>query len=66
MKTHPLVLSALLSSSLVYAQQAGHVKTEFHAPFSLGECNKSNGCQKNTKKVVMDANWRWTHTVEGY
>jgi hypothetical protein len=43
MKTHPFVLSALLSS--VYAQQAGHVKTEFHAPMSLGECTKSSGCQ---------------------
>ena len=66
MKTHPFVLSALLSSSIVYAQQPGHVKTEFHAPMYLGECTKSSGCQTKTNKVVMDANWRWTHTIDGY
>ncbi len=66
MKTHPFVLSALLSSCFVNAQQAGHAKTEFHAPMYLGECTKNSGCQTNAKKVVMDANWRWTHTVDGY
>jgi len=63
MKTSALVISALLGG--ISAQQIGNYKAEYHLPLALSECTAS-GCSKETKSVVMDANWRWLHKVGDY
>ncbi len=50
----------------VNSQQPGTVKPENHPPLPIQSCTKSGGCQTEQKSVVVDANWRWTHTVKGY
>ena len=57
-------IAALLG--LTSAQQVGHQKADYHPSLSLQTCTKSGGCQKQTKAVTMDANWRWTHETDGY
>ena len=27
---------------------------------------KAGGCSTRDKKLVLDANWRWIHTTQGY
>lgn len=33
---------------------------------SLGVCSKTGGCQSQQRTVTMDANWRWSHSLQGY
>eukprot|EP00441_Pelagodinium_beii_P005771 CAMPEP_0197705576 /NCGR_PEP_ID=MMETSP1338-20131121/126511_1 /TAXON_ID=43686 ORGANISM="Pelagodinium beii, Strain RCC1491" /NCGR_SAMPLE_ID=MMETSP1338 /ASSEMBLY_ACC=CAM_ASM_000754 /LENGTH=1321 /DNA_ID=CAMNT_0043289485 /DNA_START=186 /DNA_END=4151 /DNA_ORIENTATION=- len=33
---------------------------------TLRECSISSGCTVKEAKLVLDANWRWIHTTEGY
>jgi len=33
---------------------------------SLGVCTHGSGCTTQSKSVVLDANWRWTHKVNDY
>jgi cellulose 1,4-beta-cellobiosidase len=53
--------------SLAAAQQAGSQKgNEYHPPLHLGTCTKDNGCQKQERSVVLDANWRWVHKTNDW
>ncbi|CAG8958993.1 hypothetical protein HYFRA_00012152 [Hymenoscyphus fraxineus] len=63
MLTSALTFSALLVS--VRAQLAGTLKTETHPPLSVSQCTAS-GCTSKAQSIVIDANWRWLHTKEGY
>lgn len=54
---------ALLAAG-VEAQQAGTLDPEAHPPMSWQNC-ASGSCTTTNAEVVIDANWRWTHTVEG-
>ena len=47
-------------------QQAGTVKPENHPPITVQSCTKNNGCQTESRSVVLDANWRWVHNINGY
>mmetsp|Transcript_36480 Transcript_36480/g.81439 ORF Transcript_36480/g.81439 Transcript_36480/m.81439 type:complete len:797 (-) Transcript_36480:98-2488(-) len=47
-------------------QQAGNLKTEGSPTISVKQCTKSGGCTTRDQKLVLDANWRWIHTTEGY
>ncbi|KAF3387366.1 putative 1,4-beta-D-glucan cellobiohydrolase A [Penicillium rolfsii] len=63
MHQRALLFSALMAG--VGAQQAGTQKTETHPPLTWQECT-SSGCSDKSGSVVVDANWRWVHSVEGY
>ena len=47
----------------VWAQQPGVHVEEFHPEMPLWTCDTS-GCSKETKSIVLDANWRWLHNGE--
>lgn len=64
MSARNLALSALSLSSAVYAQQAGTLTPERHPPFSVSTCT-SSGCVSKTQSIVLDGNWRWTHSTSG-
>lgn len=49
----------------VSAQQVGTQKPETHPPLAWKECT-SSGCTSKDGSVVIDANWRWVHSVDGY
>ncbi|KAF4471003.1 exoglucanase type C [Fusarium albosuccineum] len=46
------------------AQQACTSTSETHPPLTWNKCTDS-GCTEVSGSVVVDANWRWTHTVDG-
>ncbi|RMJ11822.1 putative exoglucanase type C [Fusarium kuroshium] len=54
--------TALIAS--VRAQQACTSTQETHPALTWSKCTTS-GCTEVSGSVVVDANWRWTHTVEG-
>ncbi len=66
MKTHLVIALALLWVSVVIGQQPGNQKPEQHPSLSIQLCTTSGGCTTEQKSVVLDANWRWLHTVTGY
>uniref|UniRef100_A0A6B2L439 cellulose 1,4-beta-cellobiosidase (non-reducing end) n=1 Tax=Arcella intermedia TaxID=1963864 RepID=A0A6B2L439_9EUKA len=45
-----------------YAQNVGTLTAENHPPLTWSQCT-SSGCQPVSGAVVMDANWRWTHST---
>ena len=59
-----VVLAAVLVVST--AQQVGTNTPENHPPVTVQTCTKSGGCQTQSKSVVIDSNWRWTHITSGY
>ena len=61
-----ILLAATLLASAVNCQQVGHQQAEVHPSLTVQSCTKSGGCQSQQKSVVIDSNWRWTHTVNGY
>ncbi|GLI77322.1 hypothetical protein PoHVEF18_005611 [Penicillium ochrochloron] len=63
MHQRALLFSALMAG--VSAQQAGTQKTETHPALTWQECT-SSGCTDKSGSVVVDANWRWVHSVDGY
>jgi cellulose 1,4-beta-cellobiosidase len=60
---------ALISLSFVAvacAQQVGTQKPENHPPLAWQKCT-GGSCQTQTEgAIVLDANWRWTHSTSGY
>lgn len=58
-----LALTSLLVGAR--AQQAGTLTAETHPPLTVSKCTAS-GCTSSTQSIVLDANWRWTHDIEGY
>lgn len=59
-----LLLSSLFAAAR--AQQVGTLKTENHPPLKWSKCSEGGRCTTVDGEVVIDANWRWVHTVEGY
>jgi cellulose 1,4-beta-cellobiosidase len=58
-------LAAFLSlASLAASQQVGTQQTETHPSLSWSQCTAS-GCSTKSGSVVVDANWRWLHDVNG-
>ena len=60
------ILLAAALYAVAYGQQVGTNTAEVHPQLSIQSCTKSGGCQSQQKSVVIDSNWRWTHTVSGY
>jgi len=48
------------------AQQAGQQRTEGNPTVPLKECTNAGGCTSRPAKLVLDANWRWIHSADGY
>ncbi|KAF9632620.1 putative glycoside hydrolase family 7 protein [Lasiodiplodia theobromae] len=57
-------LSLLLAASS--AQQVGTQKAETHPSLTTQKCTTDGGCTDQATHIVLDANWRWLHTTEGY
>lgn len=60
---------ALLFSSIltaVQAQKVGTQQAEDHPSLTWQTCNSGGSCTTVNGEVVIDANWRWLHTVDGY
>lgn len=55
-------LSALVATAT--AQQVCSLTAENHPSLSWSQCTAS-ACSKVQGSVVIDANWRWTHTLQG-
>jgi len=55
--------AVLVSSSIAIAaaQQKGTMTAENHPQLSWSTCTAPGQCQSKQGKVVIDANWRWTH-----
>jgi hypothetical protein len=58
-----LLFAALAAA--VRAQQAGTQKTETHPSLTWQKCTAAGSCTEQSGSVVIDANWRWTHSVDG-
>ncbi|CAL5873041.1 uncharacterized protein PFLUO_LOCUS7310 [Penicillium psychrofluorescens] len=56
-----LLFSALLAT--VNAQQAGTLTAETHPSLTWSRCTSGGSCTSQTGSVVIDANWRWVHSV---
>ncbi|KAH8697947.1 Exoglucanase 1 [Talaromyces proteolyticus] len=59
----------LVSISLYLAAQAQQVGTsteEVHPALTWQKCTAAGSCSAVSGKVVVDANWRWVHSVGGY
>ncbi|KAK7735573.1 Exoglucanase 1 [Cytospora paraplurivora] len=59
-------LSAIVAAGKVAAQQVCTSQTETHPSLTWSTCTSSGSCTSTTGSVVIDANWRWVHTVSGY
>ncbi|KAI0025430.1 1,4-beta-D-glucan cellobiohydrolase-like protein [Xylariomycetidae sp. FL0641] len=55
-------IAALVAT--VRAQAACSSTTETHPAMTWQQCDES-GCTSKDGSVTVDANWRWTHTVDG-
>jgi cellulose 1,4-beta-cellobiosidase len=56
--------AALIAS--VSAQQFCTLETETHPSLQWQKCSSGGSCSNVAGSVVLDANWRWTHTKAGY
>lgn len=61
-----LALLSLSFLAVAYGQQVGTQQAENHPSLSWQRCTSGGSCQSVSGSVVLDANWRWLHTTEGY
>ncbi|TFY80677.1 hypothetical protein EWM64_g3334 [Hericium alpestre] len=59
-------LTALAVAAIARAQQVGTQTPEVHPTLSWETCSAGGSCTSNSGSVVLDANWRWLHTTDGY
>lgn len=50
----------------VLGQQAGTSTAETHPPMSYQKCTAGGQCTTVSTNIVLDANWRWLHSTNGY
>ncbi|KAK9796926.1 putative Glucanase [Seiridium cardinale] len=65
--TYAMISSLVATVSLAglaAAQQVGTQQTETHPSLTWSQCT-SSGCSTVSGQVVVDANWRWLHDVNG-
>lgn len=62
----PIALTTLAFAAIAYGQQVGTLQTETHPRITVQQCSAGGSCTSQTKPVVLDSNWRWTHAVGGY
>lgn len=59
-------LSAIVAAAKVAAQEVCTSQTETHPSLTWSTCTAAGSCTSKTGGVVIDANWRWVHDVDGY
>ncbi|EME48496.1 glycoside hydrolase family 7 protein [Dothistroma septosporum NZE10] len=59
-----LAFAASLFSAGIRAQQAGTNTAETHPTLPISSCTAAE-CLNLGTSITLDANWRWTHTVDG-
>ncbi|KAM3073480.1 hypothetical protein ACMFMF_006686 [Clarireedia jacksonii] len=59
------IASFLTLIAAAYGQQIGTLQTETHPSLSWQTCSASGSCTTNAGSVVLDGNWRWTHSTSG-
>ena len=64
MASKPFLVAATLAV-IVNAQQPGEYTSEVHPSLSSQKCT-ARGCTTVKSSVVLDANYRWTHSLGGY
>ncbi|CAN8099653.1 unnamed protein product [Discula destructiva] len=57
---------ALALGLLANAQDPGKVSPEVHPLLTTAKCTTHRGCVAQNTSVVLDYNYRWIHTAEGY
>lgn len=57
---------ALGLASFANAQNPGTVSPEIHPQLTTAKCTTEGGCITQNTSVVLDYNYRWIHTAEGY
>jgi cellulose 1,4-beta-cellobiosidase len=57
------VASFLAAGKLVYGQGVGTNTAETHPSMTWQKCTAAGSCTSQSGKVVIDSNWRWTHTT---
>jgi cellulose 1,4-beta-cellobiosidase len=60
------LLAASLWAASVLAQVPGPLTPEVHPSLTSYKCTKDGGCKEAKTSVVLDANYRWLHNVDGY
>lgn len=65
MARQSFLLPALLASAAL-AQQMGNYTQEVHPKLPSWECTVKDGCVQKNTSIVLDSDFRWTHTVGGY
>jgi hypothetical protein len=53
-------------AAAVRAQQVGTNTAETHPKMSWSKCTSGGSCSSQSGEVVIDANWRWVHDINGY
>ncbi|KAH7361908.1 exoglucanase [Plectosphaerella cucumerina] len=66
MKSNYSILLAIMAAAGAKAQQACTLTEETNPSLTWSKCNASGTCSPHTGGLVIDSNWRWTHTVDGY
>lgn len=61
-----LALAAFTLLAAVSGQQVGTLEAETHPAMSMQTCTSGGACTKKDTKIVLDSNWRWLHSTEGY
>ena len=49
--------------AVAFAQQPGTLTAETHPKLTTSTCTAGGSCTTNQNSVVLDANWRWTHST---
>lgn len=58
--------AVLVLVSTAFAQQMGTLTPEVHPSFPSWDCTVKGGCVQKNTSIVLDSDYRWTHTVNGY
>jgi len=61
-----MLLIASILLGVTAAQQIGTNNPEVHPQLTTYKCAKGSGCTAQNTSVVIDAGYRWIHTVGGY
>ena len=59
-------LAATLFAAYAIAQVPGPLTPEVHPALTSYQCSASSGCKPLNTSIVLDANYRWLHNVDGY
>ncbi|CAK5284009.1 unnamed protein product [Mycena citricolor] len=56
-------LFALCLAAVSQAQQIGTLQSEVHPTLTTQQCTAGGSCTTSQNAVVLDSNWRWTHST---